>query len=165
MCDNVKDEISLLNTLEEIDKQHVYILIKEHRLTWDEMYLEIAKIVAKRSKDPHTKVGAVLVKDNHILSIGYNAEPKNCKYKFNWHSTEKYAYVIHAELNAIANATYYGNSIQDSVIYLTLSPCHDCMKLLIQYGIKKVYFLDIYKDFALTKKLAKSSGIKLIHVK
>lgn len=165
MCDNVKDEMSLLNTLEEIDKQHVDTFIKEHRLTWDEMYLEIAKIVAKRSKDPHTKVGAVLVKDNHILSIGYNAEPKNCKYKFNWHSTEKYDYVIHAELNAIANATYYGNSIQDSVIYLTLSPCHDCMKLLIQYGIKKVYFLDVYKDFALTKKLATSSGIKLIHVK
>lgn len=161
MCDCVNEEAILLKSLDSADKIH----LENKRISWNEMYLRIATIVAKRSKDPHTQVGAVLVKDNHILSIGYNAEPKNCKYNFNWHSSEKYDYVIHAELNAIANATYYGNSIAGSVIYLTLSPCHDCMKLLIQYGITTVYYLTEYKDFKLTKKLAKYSGIKLVKCK
>lgn len=133
-----------------------------NRPSWNEMYMQIAEIVAKRSKDPHTKVGAVIVKDNRILGIGYNAEPKNFSYEFDWNSAEKYDYVIHAELNAISNATYYGNSIEGSTIFLTLSPCHECMKLLIQYGIRTIYYKDKYKDFDLSEKMAKHSNIKMI---
>ena len=77
---------------------------KLSRPTWNELFMDIAKLTAKRSKDPHTKVGAVLVKDNHILGIGYNGEPRDFSYDFDWHSSEKYDYVIHAEMNAIANA-------------------------------------------------------------
>lgn len=143
--------------MKKIDDDNEY-----HRPTWNDMYMEIAEVVAKRSKDPHTKVGAVLVKDNRILGIGYNAEPKNFTYNFDWNSDEKYNYVIHAELNAIANATFFGNSIEGSSIYLTLSPCHECMKLLVQYGVKIVYYKTEYKDFALTKKIAKFSNINLI---
>lgn len=132
------------------------------RPTWDEMYMEIAEVVAKRSKDPHTKVGAVIAKDNHILGIGYNAEPKGFNYDFDWHSEEKYDYVIHAELNAIANSTFFGNSIAGSTMYLTLSPCHECMKLLIQYGISTVYYKGKYKDFEKSEKMAKYSNIRLI---
>ena len=143
----------------EIEKQKS---LSNVRPTWNDMYMELAEVVAKRSKDPHTKVGAVLVKDNRILGIGYNAEPKNFTYNFDWNSDEKYDYVIHAELNAIANATFFGNSIEGSTIYLTLSPCHECMKLLVQYGIKTVYYKTEYKDFALTKKIAKFSNINLI---
>lgn len=143
--------------MRKIDDDNEY-----HRPTWNDMYMEIAEVVAKRSKDPHTKVGAVLVKDNRILGIGYNAEPKNFAYNFDWHSDEKYDYVIHAELNAIANATFFGNSIDGSTIYLTLSPCHECMKLLVQYGVKTVYYKTEYKDFELTKKIAKFSNINLI---
>ena len=132
------------------------------RPTWNDMFMQIAEVVAKRSKDPHTKVGAVIVKDNHILGIGYNAEPRGFSYDFDWHSKEKYDYVIHAELNAIANSTYFGNSIAGSTIYLTLSPCSECMKLLIQYGIGTIYYKDKYKDFEKSERMAKYSNITLI---
>ena len=132
------------------------------RPTWNDMFMQIAEVVAKRSKDPHTKVGAVIVKDNHILGVGYNAEPRGFSYDFDWHSKEKYDYVIHAELNAIANSTYFGNSIAGSTIYLTLSPCSECMKLLIQYGISTIYYKDKYKDFEKSERMAKYSNIKLI---
>ena len=148
----IKDE---LNEKEKLLKQ-------KNRITWNEMYMKIAEIVSQRSKDPHTKVGAVITKDNHILGIGYNAEPKGFTYNFDWNSSEKYNYVIHAELNAIANATYFGNSLQGATIYLTLSPCHECMKLLIQHEIDTIYYKDEYKDFELTKKMANHSKIKLI---
>lgn len=137
----------------------------EKRPTWDETYIEIAKIVAKRSKDPHTKVGAVLVKDNHILGIGYNGEPRNFKYNFDWHSSEKYDYVIHAEMNAIANACSIGANVVDADIYLTLSPCHNCMKLLIQHQIRNVYYLTEYSDFDITKKMSDNSNVRLIKIK
>lgn len=147
---------------EKLTKEKQSIINNVVRPTWDEMYMKIAEVVATRSKDPHTKVGAVIVKNNHILGIGYNAEPKGFSYNFDWHSEEKYDYVIHAELNAIANSTYFGNSIAGSTMYLTLSPCCECMKLLIQYGIDTVYYKDTYKDFEKSKKMAKYSNIKLI---
>ena len=137
---------------------------KERRISWQELFVNIAKEVSKRSQDPRTKVGAVIVKDNRILGIGYNAEPKNCNCKFDWNTSEKYDYVIHAELNAIANSTYFGNSLRGADIYLTLSPCHDCMKLLVQYEFKNVYYLKEYKDFELSKKIAEGCGINLIKV-
>lgn len=132
------------------------------RPTWNETYMSIAKLIAKRSKDPKTQVGAVIVKDNRILGVGYNAEPRGCTHDFDWGSDEKHLYVIHAELNAIANSTYFGNSLSGASIYLTLSPCHDCIKLLIQHGIKTVYYLKEYKDFELTKKISEGCDIKLI---
>ena len=139
---------------------------KISRPTWQETYFEIANVIAKRSKDPHTKVGAVLVKDGRVIGLGYNGEPRNFTYKFNWNTSEKYNYVIHAELNAIANATSMGIQINGSDMYLTLSPCHDCMKMLIQYQIKHVYFKKVYdKDFELVQNIAKHSKIKLIKVK
>ena len=139
--------------------------MESKRISWSEMFFEIAKIVAKRSKDTHTKVGAVLVKDNCVIGIGYNGEPRNFKYEFNWSTSEKYDYVIHAELNAISNATRIGANVFGSDIYLTLSPCHECIKLLIQHGIRNVYYLDEYKDIELTQKIANFSDIKLIKCK
>lgn len=136
-----------------------------NRLSWDELYTEIAKTVAKRSKDPHTQVGAVLVKNHCILGLGYNGEPINFKYNFDWHSYEKYLYVIHAEVNAIINATSIGADIRNSDIYLTLSPCPNCMKLLVQYQIKNIFFIDKYeKNFALSKHIADNANINLIQV-
>lgn len=132
------------------------------RPTWNEMFMEIAEVVAKRSKDPHTRVGSVIVKNNHIVGIGYNAEPKNFNYSFNWNTSEKYDYVIHAELNAIANATSLGVDIRNSDIYVTVSPCPECMKLLLQYEIKNVFYLKEYKTIDKTKFIAKHSNINLI---
>lgn len=134
------------------------------RISWQEMYFEIAKVVSKRSKDPKTKVGAVLVKDRCIIGIGYNGEPRNFKYNFNWFSEEKYDYVIHAELNAISNACSMGANVKGADIYLTMSPCSNCIKLLIQHQIKNVYFLEKYKDFELTKHIAENANIKLHYI-
>lgn len=136
----------------------------QERISWERLFVEIAKLTAKRSNDPHTKVGACLVKDNHVLGIGYNGEPRRFDGVFDWHSKEKYDYVIHAEMNAIANACAIGANICDSTIYLTLSPCHDCMKLIVQHQIKKVCYIDEYKDIELSKKIAEACGIEMIKI-
>ena len=125
---------------------------RENRYSWKKMFVEIAKVVAQRSADPHTQVGA-----------GYNGEPKGFHFDFDWNSPEKYPYVIHAEMNAISNANRNGVDCSGADIYLTLSPCHDCIKLLIQHGIKNVYYLKEYKDIDLTKKIVENTdGIRLI---
>lgn len=149
------------------DECHLEDLENEryNRPSWQETFIEVAKVISKRSKDPHTKVGAVLIKNNCIIGTGYNGDPRNFRYNFNWNTSEKYDYVIHAEMNAIANACYNGCQVKDSEIYLTLSPCHDCIKMLIQFGVKKVYYLTEYKDFELTKKIADNADIKLVRIK
>lgn len=134
------------------------------RISWKELFYQIALLSSKRSEDPHTKVGAVIVKNNHVLGIGYNAAPRNFKGQFDWHTSEKYDYVIHAEMNAIANACAIGTNISNSEIYITLSPCHDCMKLIVQHQINKVYFTNRYKDFDLSLKIATSCGVKMIEL-
>ena len=134
------------------------------RPSWQDMFFEIADIVSRRSKDPHTKVGAVLVKDNHIIGIGYNGEPKEFRYEFDWNTEEKYDFVIHAEMNAISNANYIGVNCSGADIYITHSPCNHCILLLIQHGIKNIYFKKRYKDYELTKKIADNSNINLIEI-
>ena len=136
---------------------------RENRYSWKKMFVEIAKVVAQRSADPHTQVGAVLVKNNCVIGVGYNDEPKGFHFDFDWNSPEKYPYVIHAEMNAISNANRNGVDCNGADIYLTLSPCHDCIKLLIQHGIKNVYYLKEYKDIDLTKKIVENTdSIRLI---
>ena len=136
---------------------------RENRYSWKKMFVEIAKVVAQRSADPHTQVGAVLVKNNCVIGVGYNGEPKGFHFDFDWNSPEKYPYVIHAEMNAISNANRNGVDCNGADIYLTLSPCHDCIKLLIQHGIKNVYYLKEYKDIDLTTRIVENTdGIRLI---
>lgn len=146
------------------DESHYEDLENEryNRPSWKETFIDVAKVISKRSKDPHTKVGAVLVKNNCIIGTGYNGDPRNFRYQFNWNTPEKYDYVIHAEMNALANACYNGCQVKDSEIYLTLSPCNKCILQLIQFGVKKVYYLTEYKDFELTKKIADNADIQLI---
>lgn len=133
--------------------------------SWKDLYFDIAKCSSKRSKDPHTKVGACLVKEGCVVGIGYNGTPRKFLYNFNWNTEEKYDYVIHAEMNAIANAQSVGVSVVDADIYITLSPCKECIKLLIQNRIKNVYYLDEYKDIELVKKIAGYSNINLERIK
>lgn len=148
------------------DEEYRQAMYDEYkRPTWQETYFAVAKTIAQRSLDPHTKVGAVIVKDGVIVGTGYNGAPRGFQYRFDWYSEEKYNYVIHAEMNAIANAQAVGVSVVGADIYLTLSPCHDCIKLLIQNQIKNVYYLEEYKDIELTKKIADYSNINLKRVK
>ena len=120
-------------------------MMREDYLSWDEYFMALSKISALRSKDPNTTVGACIVDDEHkILSMGYNGAPIgfNDK-KMPWHRdgefvNTKYAYVCHSELNAILNAR--GINLTNSTIYVTLFPCNECAKAIIQAGIKKVIY-------------------------
>lgn len=159
-----KDYEAFINALN--DEEHYKALENEkyNRPSWEDTFIEIAKVISKRSKDPHTKVGAVLVKNNCIIGTGYNGDPRNFRYEFDWNTPEKYDYVVHAEMNALANACYNGCEVKDSEIYVTLSPCNHCILQLIQFGVKRVYYLKEYKDFELTKRIAENSDIKLIKI-
>ena len=163
MCRDDEREIDLKN-----DEYHLEQLENEkyNRPSWDQTFMDVAKTIARRSKDPSHKVGAVIVKNKCIVATGYNGDPRDFRYEFDWNTPEKYDYVIHAEVNAIANAVYNGagNSIKDSDVYLTLSPCNKCILQLIQFGVKRVFFLEKYKDFELTQKIADNADIQLIQV-
>lgn len=139
-------------------------------ITWDEYFMGVAKLSARRSKDPNTQVGACIVNpDKKIVGIGYNGLPWGCNDdEFPWandgdnHLDTKYPYVVHAEANAILNAT---TSLKDASIYVTLFPCHECMKLIIQSGIKQVVFesnkYEGTESIKASNKMAKAAGIKL----
>ena len=114
-------------------------------ISWDDYFMGLAHLSAMRSKDPSTQVGACIVgDDNRILSIGYNGAPNGFHDdEFPWERTgefldTKYPYVVHAEPNAILNAT---SDLTNATLYVTLFPCNECAKLIIQSGIKEVIYL------------------------
>jgi dCMP deaminase len=121
-------------------------------IKWDEYFMGIALLSAKRSKDPNTQVGACIVNQyNKIVGIGYNGFPIGCDDDIlPWDKTSenindtKYPYVVHAEANAILNST---KDLHGARIYVALFPCNECTKLIIQSGIKEIIYLsDKYKD-------------------
>ncbi len=139
-------------------------------ISWDEYFMGIALLSAKRSKDPNTQVGACIVNEqNKILGIGYNGFPIGCSDdKLPWTRNAKkfidtkYPYVVHAEANAILNST---KQLNNSKIYVGLFPCNECTKLIIQSGIKEVIYLsDKYKNtdsVIAAKKMLRMSGVKI----
>ena len=140
-------------------------------ISWDEYFLGVAMLAARRSKDPNTQVGACIVsKDNIIISTGYNGMPMGCSDdEFPWDRSgeqTKYPYVVHAELNAILNAS--GRDLRGSRIYVALFPCNECAKAIIQSGIKEVYYLsDKYKDTMgnlASKRMLDAAGVKYIQL-
>lgn len=118
---------------------------REDYINWDEYFMGVALLSAKRSKDPNTQVGACIVtEDKRIVGLGYNGLPRGCSDdEFPWERegeflNTKYPFVCHAELNAILNST---KSLKDCIIYVALFPCHECSKAIIQSGIKEIVFL------------------------
>ena len=119
-------------------------------ISWDEYFMGVAYLSALRSKDPNTQVGACIVSDdNKILSMGYNGFPRGCSDdEFPWgkeHEQDdpyqaKYFYATHSELNAILN--YCGGSLEGSKLYVTLFPCNECAKAIIQCGIRTLIYGD-----------------------
>ncbi len=145
-------------------------------LTWDEYFMSIAKLSSMRSKDPSTQVGACIVgHDNRILSIGYNGAPNGFDdTKFPWDRegdmlNTKYAYVCHGEMNAILNYRGSRKDLEDAKIYVDLFPCNECAKLIIQSGIKEIYYIcDKYKDtdgVKASKKMLDECGVKYKQLK
>ena len=138
-------------------------------ISWDEYFMGVAKLSALRSKDPNTQVGACIVsEDNKILSMGYNGPPIGCSDdEFPWNREgdpldNKYMYTAHSELNAILN--YRGGSLDNAKMYVTLFPCNECAKAIIQAGIKTlVYDSDKYADTAsviASKRMLNAAGVR-----
>ena len=147
---------------------------KQDYISWDEYFMGVALLASQRSKDPSTQVGACIVdKDKRILSTGYNGFPQGCSDdEFPWNRDEskgdtKYQYVVHAELNAILNAS--GKSLAGSTLYVGLFPCNECAKAIIQAGVKEVIYLsDKYKttpNTVASRKMLNAAGIKLTQLK
>ena len=142
---------------------------RQDYISWDEYFMGVAKLAGLRSKDPNSQVGSCSVSpDNKILSIGYNGFPRGCSDDvFPW-SREgdeldtKYFYVTHSELNAILN--YHGTSLEGSKIYVTLFPCNECAKAIIQSGIKTVVYAQNKYDgtpsVEASKKLMNAAGVR-----
>jgi len=140
---------------------------REDYINWDEYFMGIALLSAKRSKDPSTQVGACIVKDNKILGMGYNGFPKGISdTDFPWAKEgndvdTKYPYVCHAELNAILNSNF---NLEGANIYVTLFPCNECTKAIIQSGIKSIKFLED-KDFKSTNEIASKKMLDYLNIK
>lgn len=143
---------------------------RQDYITWDEYFMGVAKLSGMRSKDPNTQVGACIVsQDNKILSMGYNGFPIGCSDdEFSWSREaegldSKYLYSTHSELNAILN--YRGGSLDGAILYVSLFPCNECAKAIIQSGIKEVvYDSDKYADTVATqasKRMLTAAGVKL----
>lgn len=112
---------------------------------FDKSYLEMASIWAKNSYCKRRQVGAILVKDNMIISDGYNGTPSGMKNICEDENGITYPYVLHAEANAITKVAKSGNSSEGATLYVTASPCIECSKLIIQAGIKRVVYKDEYR--------------------
>lgn len=141
-------------------------------LTWDEYFMGLAHLSALRSKDPNTQVGAAIVDENHrVVSVGYNGFPTGVSDdEFPWSRegdvlTSKYAFVVHAELNAILNSQ---RSVRGCTIYVSLFPCNECAKAIIQSGIKKiVYESDKYNGVdtnIASKRMLRAAGVELVRI-
>ena len=139
-------------------------------INWDEYFMGMALLSSLRSKDPNTKVGACIVDGDHkVVSIGYNGMPRGVdENQISWNRGEgldsKYLYVCHAEFNAILN-TRDGTALKGCTLYVTLFPCNECTKAIIQTGIREVVYADNkYEQTTETQaslKMLKLAGIKI----
>ena len=161
----------LVEKIEEVKADETIYVAKGRPdyLSWDEFFMGVAELAAKRSKDPKTRVGAVLVRNNRIISTGYNGMPYTKKVDndqvYSWSKNEdaklnKHSYVVHAELNAILNAR---QSVEGCTLYCTLLPCNECAKAIVQSGIKTVIYHD-KKDkeiYDISLEMMENAGITL----
>ena len=143
-------------------------------ISWDEYFMGVAILSGMRSKDPNSQVGACIVsQDNQILSMGYNGFPLGCSDDaFPWAREGEpldtnYLYVTHSELNAILN--YRGGSLEGAKLYVSLFPCNECAKAIIQSGIKTVvYNCDKYENtpsVIASKRMLDAAGVRYYHYK
>ena len=142
------------------------------RIPWDQYFMAMAHLSAKRSKDPNTQVGACIVNaQKRVVGLGYNGFPKGCDDdEFPWERegeflNTKYPYVVHAELNAILNSI---QSLSGCTIYVSLFPCNECAKAIIQSGIRcVVYESDKYNgtdENIASKKMFRDAGVELVQL-
>ncbi len=142
------------------------------RPSWDQYFMSITRLVAQRSTCLRRKVGAILVKDKRILCTGYNGAPAGLKHcleigclreRLGVKSGQRHELcrALHAEQNVLIQAAYHGIAVQGAVLYCTNLPCSICTKMLINAGIKKIYYQDGYPD-DLSRQMLKEASIELV---
>ncbi len=148
--------------------------MKDMRVSWEEYFIKIAYMVAERATCTRRKVGAIAVKDKHILATGYNGVPSGVEHclttgclrtQLNIPSGERHEICrgLHAEQNVIIQCAVHGISLNGADIYCTTQPCFICTKMLINCGIKRIYCVEAYPDELALQMLAEA-GVELIKV-
>jgi len=148
------------------------MLIKNDRPSWETYFMDIARLVAKRSTCLRRAVGAIIVKDKRILATGYNGAPSGIKHcietgclreELNIPSGERHELCrgIHAEQNAIIQAAFHGVSIKDAELFCTNQPCSICAKIIINAGIKKIYYGARYAD-SMASEMFDEAGVEMV---
>ena len=147
--------------------------LEKQRPSWDEYFMGMAKLTSQRSTCLRRKVGAVIVKDKHIVATGYNGAPRGLSHcaelggclreQLNVPSGQRHELcrALHAEQNAIIQAATLGQSIEGASIYITHQPCSICSKMIINAGIERIVVDEGYPDELATKLLAEA-GIKVV---
>jgi len=133
----------------------------EKQERYDRAYLNMAKEWAKLSHCVRKQVGALIVKNGMIISDGFNGCPTGYNNKCESESDETFWYVLHGEANAILKCAKHGHSCDGATLYQTLSPCKECSKLILQSGIKRLVYLNDYKDTSGLDFL-RESGVEII---
>ena len=147
----------------------------QDRPSWTKYFMDITKLVAKRSTCLRRAVGAIIVKDKRILSTGYNGAPSGIRHcsevgclreRLKVPSGQRHELCrgIHAEQNAIIQAAYHGVSIKDATLFCTNLPCSICAKMIINAGIRKVYYLSGYSD-EMSGEMFTGAGVEVIQIK
>ena len=146
----------------------------EDRPSWEQYFMDITQLVAKRSTCLRRSVGAVIIKNKRILTTGYNGAPSNIKHcieagclreDLKVASGERHELCrgIHAEQNAIIQAAFHGVSIKDATLFCTNQPCSICAKMIINSGIKQIYYLSGYAD-TLSQVMLKEAAVEVIQL-
>ena len=141
--------------------------MSNHRVSWEQYFMNIAKEVATRSTCNRKHIGAVIVRDKNILATGYNGSIRglaHCSDAGHEMENDHCVRTIHAEANAIVQAARNGVQIENSEIYVTASPCYDCFKMIANAGITAIYYAEFYRDDRIKAHAAELS-INLIHLK
>ena len=149
------------------------VQIVDDRPSWDEYFMQMAQLTAQRSTCLRRKVGAVIVKDKHIIATGYNGAPRGLKHcvelggclreKLKIPSGQRHELcrALHAEQNAIIQAATLGQSIEDGTIYITHQPCAICAKMIINAGLKRIVVKEGYPD-DLSVEILDEAGLKIV---
>ena len=141
--------------------------MSNHRVSWEQYFMNIAKEVATRSTCNRKHIGAVIARDKNILATGYNGSIRglaHCDDAGHEMENDHCVRTIHAEANAIVQSARNGVRIENSEIYVTASPCYDCFKMIANAGISTIYYAEFYRDDRI-KEHASELGIDLIHLK
>jgi dCMP deaminase len=174
LCDNCNRAIGALRDNPKIlQTASIYLLRSSSHDSWERYFLNLAAVVASKSKDISVQVGAVLVKDKTIIGTGYNGFPRGCDDKklARMQRPDKYAWTVHAEENALLHAARYGFSSSSSTLYVTpMYPCSKCTRAMIQAGVKRVVAETVVmkptwiKEFEISKQMMKEAGIEFVEI-